>query len=197
MIKHLFKPLSAQSEAGFSLVEMLVVTIIVGVMAAVAVPNFMGTIERQKLNSANDQIYQAMRQAQSSGLKEKSTWQASFRQQGDTFEWAVHPAAITTDDTWTGKVGWNSLPPGIQMDAESTLLESGGVRRARFNYKGCPVTGLQDSCTQTSIQAQGRITLSLENRQKVKRCVIVSTLLGAMRTSKEQSKPDDKGRYCY
>ena len=54
----------------------------------------------------------------------------------------------------------------------------------QFNYKG-----------NTNGQL-GRITLSLRSGGTAKRCVFVSTLLGGMRTAKDQAQPKD-GKYCY
>jgi hypothetical protein len=42
----------------------------------------------------------------------------------------------------------------------------------------------------------GRITLSSKSGGKAKRCVFISTILGAMRTAQENPRPDD-GKYCY
>ncbi|HEY9611471.1 MAG TPA: prepilin-type cleavage/methylation domain-containing protein, partial [Allocoleopsis sp.] len=62
---------------------------------------------------------------------------------------------------------------------------------------GCPVYQLNDECGQTSISSKGRITLSHQLSGKTKRCVIVSTLLGTLRTGKEHSKKQDSKYYCY
>jgi hypothetical protein len=43
----------------------------------------------------------------------------------------------------------------------------------------------------------GQITLTSKNGGKAKRCLTVSTLIGAMRTGQEHSKPNDSNKYCY
>jgi prepilin-type N-terminal cleavage/methylation domain-containing protein len=181
-----------QTNAGFTLLEILAVVTIMGILAAIAAPSWLAFNERQQLNSANNTIYQAMRLAQSKAKQEKEAWQASFKAESGEVKWAVHKVSVTpTDDSW------NKFPNTIQIDSESSLPQSGDVFRVRFNYKGCPVYNPQDTCTNTTLLTKGRLTLSNKNGSNVKRCVIVSTLLGALRKSQEQPTPDQNGRYCY
>lgn len=180
------------SNDGFTLLEILIVTAIVGILAAIAVPNWLAFWERQQLNAANNKVYQVMRQAQSKARQEKETWQASFKEEGDVVKWAIHQANITPTNAY-----WNNFSEAVQLDSESNLPKTGGVFRVRFNYKGCPVYNPQDTCTNTTILTKGRLTLSSKHGGDAKRCVIVSTLLGALRESQEQPEPDEKNRYCY
>jgi hypothetical protein len=106
-------------------------------------------------------------------------------------QWSIHPASITPVPA-----SWRNLDANLRLDDETTLPQSGGVRRVRFNHYGCPVYQINDECGQTSILSQGRLTLSYQQGGKAKRCVIVSTLLGALRTGKENPKKQD-GKYCY
>ncbi|MBF2022306.1 MAG: prepilin-type N-terminal cleavage/methylation domain-containing protein [Hydrococcus sp. C42_A2020_068] len=183
---------SYNSIQGFSLLEILVVVIIVGILSAIAAPSWIAFFNRQQLNASNNQVYQAMRQAQSKAQQEKETWQASFQEQGRVVRWAVHRASLPT-----AQISWQDFSNSIQIDSESNLPRAGGIFRIRFNHKGCPVYNPQDTCTNTTIRTKGRLTLSLKNGNGTKRCVIVSTLLGALRSAQEQPTPDDKGRYCY
>jgi hypothetical protein len=131
-----------------------------------------------------------MRQAQSQAQQKKESWQASFKEEDEIVKWAVHRTEDAPD------AYWEEFPESIQIDPESNLPELGDVYRVRFNYKGCPVYNPSDSCTNTTIRTKGRLTLSLKNGGATKRCVIVSTLLGALRAAQEQSTPDN-GKYCY
>ncbi|WP_066384287.1 MULTISPECIES: GspH/FimT family protein [unclassified Anabaena] len=165
---------------GFTLPEVLVVVVAIGVLATLALPNWFAFVETQRLSKAQNEVYNAMRQAQSQASKEKLTWQASFREQDGIVQWAVHPASTSPT-----RANWNNLDSSVQLDSETTLQESDGVRRIQFDYFG--------SVRQPPL---GRITLSSKSGSKAKRCVIVSTILGAMRTAKEKTQADD-GKYCY
>ncbi len=179
----LFKPKNLLRDGhprGFTLLEILVALVMIGILSAIAAPSWLAFVETQRLKTGQSQVYSAMRQAQSQASKDKLTWQASFREQNSIVQWAVHPATVNPSDAI-----WNNLDSNIRLDSETTLQESNGVRRIQFDYTG--------SVRQPPL---GRITLSSQSGGTAKRCVIVSTILGAMRTAKEQTNPND-GKYCY
>jgi len=155
----------------------------IGILAAIAAPSWTQFLNRQRLNTAQNQVYRAMQEAKSTAKKEKVTWQASFRENlvngKSVVQWSVHRASQSP-----ATAIWQNLPIGVRLDQETTLLQSDGVRLIRFNDYGSTVSQL------------GRLTLSNQSGGKAKRCVFVSTLLGALRTAKENPKPQD-GKYCY
>lgn len=179
LISHRISSTSQRSIQGFTIAEALTVVVLIGALAAIGAPSWLKFKDRYALNAANNEVLLAMRAAQSKAIRTKSTWQASFRETNDIVEWAVHPTHIDPN-----AAVWQSLNPTVRMDEETTLREAGGVRRVRFNHRG-----------RTNGQL-GRLTLSSKNENDVKRCTIVSTLLGAMRQSKNQAKPSN-GKYCY
>jgi prepilin-type N-terminal cleavage/methylation domain-containing protein len=186
---------TSPSTAGFTLLETMIVVSIIGILSGIAAPNWLNFINRQRLNTGQSQVYQAMQQARSQAMLQKVTWQVSFRQvpvgSQQVVQWSLHQANITPAPN-----SWHNLESNIRLDDETTLPNSKGVRRVRFNYYGCPVYQINDECGQTSILSKGRLTLSAQKGGKTKRCVIVSTLLGAVRTAKENRKKQD-GKYCY
>jgi prepilin-type N-terminal cleavage/methylation domain-containing protein len=168
------------SKSGFTLPEMLVVIVLIGILATLAIPNWLAFVEIRRLNTAQNEVHLAMRQAQSQATKEKLTWQASFREQNSIVQWAVHPATVNPSNA-----NWNNLDSNVRLDEETTLSESNGIKEIQFDYRG-----------NISKPPLGRITLSSKYGGKVKRCVIVSTILGAMRTAKEHNTTNNDN-YCY
>ncbi len=168
------------SKSGFTLPETLVVVVLIGILATLGIPNWLAFVETRRLNTAQNEIYYAMRHAQSQATKEKLTWQASFREQNTIVQWAVHPATINPPNA-----NWNNLDANIRLDPETTLQISNGVRQIKFNYKG------------NIVSLPRSITISSKYGGKVKRCVYISTILGAMRTAKEQPRANNEGDYCY
>ncbi|WP_427160622.1 pilus assembly FimT family protein [Aliinostoc sp. HNIBRCY26] len=172
-----------KSIRGFTLVETLTIFVMIGILSAIAIPSWLSFVRIRYLNTAQDDIYQAMRQAQSQAKKEKSTWQASFREQSGSgrVEWAVHPATVSP-----ANAVWNSLEPDVRLDEETTLQIVDGVRQIQFDYLG--------SVRKPPL---GKITLSSKYGGKAKRCVIVSTILGAIRKEKEKRTANSSDDYCY
>ncbi|RQH52728.1 prepilin-type N-terminal cleavage/methylation domain-containing protein [Okeania hirsuta] len=209
-----------QKEAGYSLTELTLVVLIIGIIAAIAAPGWLAFINNYRLRTSTDRIYQAMFAARRNAIRDKTAWQASFQETTNiigqpVIRYALHKPAIAPNDLPTSS--WKYLEPGIEIDDnqtndkgkyETTLRivkpdtntvttnKTDPIYRALFNYKGCPVYKPTDQCTQTSIQAKGRIGIKHQNQDKPKRCVIISTLLGVVRTGKDHAKALD-GKYCY
>lgn len=177
------QPESHSSTAGFTMIELIVVVVIVGILAAMASAGYLGWMARMRVNKAQDVALQAIRQAQSTAKQRNSIWQASFRQDGDKVQWAVHPKdAVPTDEAL-----WNTInEPDIQvLDGTSpdyTRLNGTGTAtdpwRVLFDHKGNVEQG------NPPITLPASITLSNKNGSN-KRCVIVKTLLGAVSTASD------------
>ncbi|MGQ4647667.1 prepilin-type N-terminal cleavage/methylation domain-containing protein [Lyngbya aestuarii] len=193
--KQYIKKAASQPTAGFTFLELMVVVFMMGILSAIATPSWLGFVDRQRLNSAQDQVYWAMQEAKSKAKLQKITWQASFREIDGVVQWAVHPAR--SQEFIPIGVNWNPLGTNISIDKEKnkkakyeTTFDSPGKKtitgpwRVQFNFHG-----------NTNGQL-GTMTLRTKHTDDVKRCVIVSTLIGTIRTGKEHAKPKD-GKYCY
>lgn len=202
--------LNSNHSSGFTLPEILVVGLIIGILGGLVLPSWLAFVEISKLNAAQDKVYFAMRQAQSKAIKDKLSKQVSFREQNGVVQWAVHqteagafiPSYVNNNPNL-----WQSLEPSIQIDqalnfkgeSETTLLKhtSQKIWRVVFNYQGCPVYNPGDECTSTSLRTLGEISLYSNKGGKARRCVYISTILGAIKRGKEHSKANDKDKYCY
>lgn len=181
------KSLSSQSTLGFTLLENILVVAIIGILSAIAAPNWNAFINRQRLNTAQHQVYRAMQEAKSQAMLQKGTWQFSVREvtlKGQpVVQWAVHPKSVNPNS-----VPWQTLDSHIHLYPQETTLykdKKNAVQRVQFNYIG-----------NTNGQL-GQITLSTSNNGRVKRCVYISTLIGTMRMGREHPKPNSSKKYCY
>ncbi|MCT7969920.1 prepilin-type N-terminal cleavage/methylation domain-containing protein [Laspinema sp. D1] len=168
-IRHRFH----QSRAnGFTLLEVLIVVFILAILAGIGIPSWLNWLNTLRLNSSQNQIYSALRQAQSQATSNKDIYQVSFREMNDRAQWAVHLSSGTPTDQ-----DWQNLNSFVKIDESKTTLyryPSTGVWRMQFNDRG------------NSNGRLGRVTVRLRNSNSNKqRCVFVSTLLGAMRKTEK------------
>jgi prepilin-type N-terminal cleavage/methylation domain-containing protein len=168
-------------QMGFTLPELLVVIAIIGILAAIVSVSVQGIWNARILAAAQDEVFQAMRQTQVQAIRTRSTWRASFRDLGDTTQWAIHSASIPL-----AQATWHNLTPSVRIDTyETTLPRTNGIYRVEYDQRGHIQPPL------------GRLTLLIQNGGNLKRCVFTSTILGALRKAKNRPQPDSSGRYCY
>ncbi len=175
------KLLRPGQQSGLTLIETLIVLSIVGITSAVAATTWTTFLERWRVSDARSEVYTAIRQTQIAALKNRATWQFSIRETpAGEVEWAIH-SEQGTPLNWTS-LGSHTLDIDL---TDTTLDQRDGAYYVRFNFKGRLA-----SRTRT-------LTLTSSRVPSIKRCVVMSTMLGAIRHAQEQNQPNARGRYCY
>lgn len=160
------RPASPQP-AGFTIVEILVVIMIVGILAAIAAPSWQGLAASRRASMAQNEILQTLRQAQADALRARAS-------QTVTFNTTATPPTVQVNDREPIQLGEEST----QSRLPSTIL---GL--AVSNSSGTPDNVVEfDSRGMVAEGAGMIITATSPANRGNRRCVIVETLLGTLRT---------------
>lgn len=179
------------TDAGFSLVEIVVVVLVVGVLSAIATPAWLGFNQRQQVNKANDAILSALQQAQQEAKKSKRNYSVSFKVDGNVSKISVAPADSTSPQWKT--IGQDIGIPSGQVLVYTNLNATTANKKASDNISyNTPGSGT------ITFDYMGSLGLSSSNiplkvavatpssAGNLKRCVVIETLIGGMRTAKDE-----------
>ncbi|MGB3639554.1 MAG: type II secretion system protein [Rivularia sp. (in: cyanobacteria)] len=197
------------SSSGFTLLEVLVAIVIVGILSAIIGPSWLGFINIQHLNKANDNVFSALQEAQRQAKKTKRGYSVSFRKNNkntNIVEYAIYPTKNIFDekdkdvDPDDVKI-WKPLGEELGINPEKFLVATNLTDKN--NAKGDKVKSLSETKTiafdyrgtlplPKDAEMPFKIVLATPNKPNsnkpsdAKRCVIVETLVGGIRTAKNE-----------
>lgn len=165
-----------QSEAGFTILEVLVVIIIIGILGALAAPSWLAYATRQRMTAVESDLVQLLRQAQETAITQRQTVTVQIVDQDPSVLPTVNITA--SGNTRSETLGPNELRPGmITLNAPDVPNN-----QISFDYQGTA------SGQEANIPFVVNIVPSTGSQRQ---CVIVATILGNIKATNDGAQCDN------
>jgi type II secretory pathway pseudopilin PulG len=183
---------SRKNEAGYTIIELLIIVLILGIFASIAAPSWQAFITRQRVRTVNDRVFQSLRLAQSEAKRTKREVTIVFNTNTSTPP--VDPPTVTFTpplatggSTQTLNAGGEIKPGTIALSTNAIALGDPDipVNSIIFDYQG-NVKKLPPSTNPAITNARFVVTVAPANSKPdsaARQCAIVETIIGGMRTA--------------
>lgn len=180
-------PSGSDAEAGFTLIEVIVIIVIISVLAAIAGPSWLGFLRQRQATAVRDEIFSALQTAQSEAKRTNLSRTVEFNASSPSAaEFKVYnptlPGAASAPFTQLGRD--RGVEPGqVEISLPNNL------RSITFDYQGVPdyVTSTTNTQVEDLPATDAIFTVTVSpaetSTDSQKRCVIIQTLLGGMRAA--------------
>lgn len=198
-ISYYRKKITNSSNTGFTLLELLVVIMIVGILSAIAAPSWLNFLNQRRVSAVNEAIWGAIKEAQSEAKTGKVNYSMSFRNENGLPEIAVFETDKPDEANFIKVSNDVDLKPG-QVELSSNIATTKAINGTDYKIITFDEIGALDDFNtddKNALEAEDdgiSITAVALNRQgeeidSTQRCVKVLTLLGSMLRSRGADCP--------
>jgi prepilin-type N-terminal cleavage/methylation domain-containing protein len=195
---------SRKGDAGFTLLELIVTVLVLGILASIAAPSWLAFINNQRVRTVNDRVLQSLRSAQSEAKRTKRDVTITFKYDPNATP-AIDPPIVEIDtnpaepDTTKKEIRKETFSSGgeikrgtITLLTNATAYTDGYSVPANsivFDYQGNVKKFPDDPSNAITKTKAFKVTVypSISPNTGAKKCVIVETIIGGMRT--DEGKP--------
>ncbi|NEQ63623.1 MAG: prepilin-type N-terminal cleavage/methylation domain-containing protein [Moorea sp. SIO4A1] len=195
----------ANQDAGFTLLELIVVILLVGILSAIAAPSWLAFVNRQRVSKVNERVLSVIQEAQRQAKNKKFNYSVSFRMNDgvpeaavyqnnkeedntpDTFQWQslVGDLGVKPEQVWVG----TNLTGNNQSGATLSILKE--ERKITFDNQGVLKNAQIDS-EEFGLAIVVAVPNSKDKDNPIEatqRCVKIKTILGALETDRKGGCP--------
>lgn len=158
---------------GFSLIEILIIVVIIGILAAIAVPSFAGSLDRVKLNQAVVEVRGILQEAQRQAIRKSQPCDVILML-------SATPIQITAN---CGVTGDRNLSQRVQLITNISQI-TGNPIKITFGILGtAEFTVITSTNPPPPVDPSGKLIFSVAHSSiRDKKCLAISNTLGLTRS---------------